>query len=45
MHTSDKQAIKEHVEHTLSELIDMLDGIRELESLKKSLETARQKAE
>ena len=45
MDKSDIEAVKQHVEYQLSDLLDFLAGIEELEDLRNSIESARQKAE
>ena len=45
MDTPDIQAIKEHVEFQLSDLLDFLDNVDELKDLRDSIETARKLAE
>ncbi len=45
MTLQDKQAIAQHVEYSLSELIDMLENTSYFGELKKTLELAQQQAE
>ena len=45
MDKSDIEAVKQHVEYQLSDLLDFLDNVDELRDLRESIESARKHAE